>query len=99
MGFSHIVKIPAGASPRLTLEEQRAKKNRKARRFRRAVHLYPELERVPPRFAITHRNRYMVEKADLVIAYVSRARGGAYQAYRHALRKGKTVINLAETGA
>lgn len=59
--------------------------------------LYPELESVPPRFAISHRNRYMVEKADLVISYLCRSRGGAYQTYRHATSKGKTVINLAES--
>ena len=58
--------------------------------------LYPPLEQIPPRFAITHRNRYMVEIADLVIAYVTRQRGGAYQALRHALRKGKSVLNLSE---
>ena len=57
--------------------------------------LYPPLENVPPRFAITHRNRYMAESADLVIAYVCRQRGGAYQTLRHAERKGKTILNLA----
>ncbi len=60
--------------------------------------LYPPLEQVPPRFAITRRNRHMAEQADLVIAFVSRQWGGAYQTYRHAFRKGKTVINLTEIG-
>jgi uncharacterized phage-like protein YoqJ len=60
--------------------------------------LYPELENVPPRFAISHRNRYMVERADLVITYICRRRGGAYQTYRHALRKEKTLINMGEMG-
>ncbi len=57
--------------------------------------LYPDIENVPPRFAITHRNRYMVEKADFVMAYVEHAWGGAYQAYQYAKRKGKPVFNLS----
>ena len=84
-------------TPYLSVEYQRTHLTEAAARY--DLILYPEPERVPPRFAITYRNRYMVEQADLVIAYVCRARGGAYQAYRHALRKGKTVINLAEIGS
>lgn len=59
--------------------------------------VYPPLERIPPRYAILHRNRYMVERADLVIACITRSRGGAYQTYLHARRKGKTMINLADS--
>ena len=58
--------------------------------------LYPALERVPPKYAISHRNRYMVEHADLVIAYITHSRGGAYQTYCHAKRKGKVIYNLAD---
>lgn len=32
--------------------------------------IYPPLETVPPRFAISHRNRWMAEAADIVIAYI-----------------------------
>ena len=56
--------------------------------------LYPPLENVPPKFAISRRNKYMAEKADLVIAYIDRS--GAYQTYANAMQKGKTVINLAK---
>ena len=59
--------------------------------------VYPPLENVPPRYAILHRNRYMVERADLVIACITRSRGGAYQTYLHARRKGKAMINLADS--
>ena len=59
--------------------------------------VYPPLENVPPRYAILHRNRYMVERADLVIACITRSRGGAYQTYLHARRQGKTMINLADS--
>lgn len=59
--------------------------------------VYPPLEHIPPRYAILHRNRYMVERADLVIACITRSRGGAYQTYLHARRQGKTMINLADS--
>ena len=58
---------------------------------------YPEIEDKPKKYAITYRNRYMMEQADFVIAYVSHNFGGAYAAYRHAKRRGKTVFNLAES--
>jgi uncharacterized phage-like protein YoqJ len=59
--------------------------------------IYPEIEDKPLRFAITYRNRYMVEKADLVIAYVEHDWGGAYATYKHAKRKGKEIFNLANS--
>lgn len=57
---------------------------------------YPDLERVPKRFAITHRNRWMAENADAVIVYVKHPWGGAYQAYKHAERKQKRIFNLTQ---
>ncbi len=57
--------------------------------------IYPEgLESVPPRFAISKRNRWMVEKSDIVVTYVKYSTGGAVQAKKQAERKEKTVINL-----
>lgn len=41
--------------------------------------LYPPLEGTPPKFAISKRNEWMMENADLIIAYVERGYGGAYQ--------------------
>ena len=41
--------------------------------------VYPRLENVPPKYAISHCNRYMVEKADTVVAYVHHSWGGAAQ--------------------
>ena len=58
--------------------------------------VYPPIEKTPPRFAISKRNEWMISKADLVIAYVSRTYGGAYQTLQFARRKKKRVINLAE---
>ena len=58
--------------------------------------LYPEIEDKPLRFAIVYRNRYMVEKADYIVAYVSHDWGGAYTTYKYAKRKGKEIFNLAD---
>jgi len=46
--------------------------------------------------AITLRNRWMVEKADLILGYVERDRGGAYAAIKYAEKLGKRVINLSK---
>ena len=57
--------------------------------------IHPEIEDKPKRFAIVYRNKYMVEMADYIVAYVSHGWGGAYSTYNYARRKGKTIINLA----
>ena len=57
--------------------------------------IYPEIEKVPPKFAISYRNQWMVEKSDLVIAYVRNEWGGAYKTYMYAQRKNKRTFNLA----
>lgn len=46
--------------------------------------------------AMQIRNRSMVDRADLIICYVERAEGGAYQTVQYAKKQGKTIINLAE---
>lgn len=57
--------------------------------------IYPEgLESVPPRFAISKRNEWMIEKADIVVTYVKYSTGGAAQAKKLAERKGKTVMTV-----
>ncbi len=56
--------------------------------------LYPEIENKPLKLAILYRNRYMVEKADYVIAYIDHSWGGAYTTYQYAKRKGKVILNL-----
>ena len=58
--------------------------------------IYPDgLEFVPQRFAISHRNRWMAQRCDLVICYVERSYGGAYEACRQAQRRGVPILNLA----
>ncbi len=56
--------------------------------------IYPELESVPLRFAISYRNKWMVEKSDCVISYIKHTSGGAYQTYRFAKRKKKEIFNI-----
>ena len=58
--------------------------------------IYPEIENKPLRFAITYRNKWMVEKADCVVAYIDHECGGAYTAYKYAKRKGKYIFNLGK---
>ena len=56
--------------------------------------IYPEIESVPLRFAISARNRWMVENADIVICYINHLSGGAYTAIKHAKKHCKRIINL-----
>ena len=59
--------------------------------------IYPEgLETVPKRFAISYRNKWMLEQSDVVVTYVTHSFGGAAQFKEMAERQGKTVIELSE---
>lgn len=49
-----------------------------------------------PKAAITLRNRWMVDTADLVIAYIEHEEGGAYAAVRYAERGKKEIINISK---
>ena len=46
--------------------------------------------------AFQTRNRYMVDRADLIICYIDHKSGGAYQTIRYAEKQGKEILNLAE---
>ena len=61
--------------------------------------ILPEgIESVPKRFAITYRNRWMIDKSDFVVTYVVHdAASGAAQFKKLAERKGKAVIDLSMT--
>ncbi len=45
--------------------------------------------------AFQQRNRSMIDRADLVIFYVNKAQGGAYQSLQYAIKQNKNCINLA----
>lgn len=58
--------------------------------------LFPPLESVPPRYAISKRNEWMAAQADVVIAYVTHSWGGAAKTLEYARVKGKNVILYPE---
>lgn len=51
---------------------------------------------VHPKAAIGVRNREMAEQADLVVCFLTREEGGAYDAVSYARKIGKPVWNLAD---
>lgn len=58
--------------------------------------VYPPLETTPGRFAISHRNRWMVEASDVVVAYVLHDWGGAATTLRCAKQKKKQIISYRD---
>ena len=60
--------------------------------------MLPEgIETVHPRFAISWRNRWMINQSDYVVTYITHPWGGAAQFAEMAARKGKTVISICKT--
>lgn len=58
--------------------------------------VYPPLEKVPKKFAISRRNEWMVDRSDVVVSYVRHGWGGAVAALRYAERKKKRIVALAD---
>ena len=56
--------------------------------------IYPEIESVPLKFAISKRNEWMVKQADYVIGYVCTHYGGAYKTLLYAHKHKKPYTNL-----
>ena len=56
--------------------------------------IYPPIENVPYRYAIIRRNEWMIDSADIIIAYVKYSWGGAARTLEYAKRKKKTVIQI-----
>ena len=56
---------------------------------------YPVDVSTHPKAAITKRNRWMIENADLLVAFVEEGRrGGAEAALKYAKKLGRSIINL-----
>lgn len=53
---------------------------------------YPPLEKVPPRYAIVRRNKWMVCKSDVVISGVTHSWGGAAKTLEYAQQKNKVIF-------
>lgn len=60
--------------------------------------IFDNFEKVPLRFAISHRNDWMIKQSDYVISYITDTHkaGGAADFVRKATRWGKMVINVAD---
>ena len=59
--------------------------------------MIPEgLETVHPRYAISWRNKWMVNESEYVVAYVKHSWGGAAKYLEIAQKKNKTIVNIAE---
>lgn len=57
--------------------------------------IYPEgIEAIPKRFAISWRNKWMIEQSDIVVTYVTHTFGGAAQFKELAEQLQKMVVNL-----
>ena len=57
--------------------------------------IVPEgIENAHPRYAIVHRNNWMIDRSDYVVAYIIHPTGGAYQAVERAKKKGKIIITI-----
>ncbi len=57
--------------------------------------IYPNIEDKPMRFAISYRNKYIIEKADIVISCITHQYGGAYTTYKYAKKLCKEIFNIA----
>lgn len=52
------------------------------------------IEKIPKRFAIPWRNKWMIDRADYVLTYVTRPFGGAAQFSALAKSKGKIIYGI-----
>lgn len=59
--------------------------------------MLPEgIEEVPPRFAISWRNKWMLQRSDYVVTYITHSWGGAAHSAEMAEKQRKVVINIGE---
>ena len=54
------------------------------------------IESVHPRYAVSWRNKWMVNESDMVICYITHGWGGAAKYVELAEKKGKRVTNLRD---
>ena len=55
-----------------------------------------ELDNVLPRFAMSKRNDWILNRVDFVIVYVTKKFSNSYKIMQKAIKKGLTVINIAD---
>lgn len=60
-------------------------------------YMLPEgIESVHPRYAISWRNNWMIQRSDYVVTYITHSWGGAAKYAARAKRQQKTVINVGK---
>lgn len=58
--------------------------------------IYPEIENAPKRYAISRRNKWIVEHSNFILFYIIYSFGGAITALKHAENNNIPYINLAK---
>ena len=56
--------------------------------------VYPDIESVPKRYAISARNKWMVDVSDVIVSFVDHDWGGAAKTLEYAKKRGKRIISL-----
>ena len=56
--------------------------------------VYPDIESVPKRYAISARNKWMVDASDVIVSYVDHDWGGASKTLEYAKKRKKRIISL-----
>ena len=56
--------------------------------------LYPPLENILKQYAISHRNKWMVEQSSVIVAYVDHGWGGSVKTLEYAVKKGLRIISI-----
>ncbi|WP_028511414.1 hypothetical protein [Ruminococcus sp. NK3A76] len=60
------------------------------------VEVYYRSSQAHPKAAIQIRNRYMIDRSDLVVCCVQHNSGGAYLTLKYAEKQGKKIINISD---
>ena len=60
------------------------------------IEIYSHQNKCHYKSAFQKRNRNMVDRSDLVVFYVRRGEGGAYQTLKYANKSRKEILNLAQ---
>ena len=97
---AHIVKELKSSYPQTRSVFVTPYRTEKSLRAAKESNLYDEilfagLENIPPRLAIIKRNEYMVDQADLILAFVDHTWGGAYRTLSYAKKRKKNILNLS----
>ena len=80
-------------TPYIIVGQQEKIKNRMSLELYDSI-VYPPLEKTPLKFAISKRNEWMIDQADVVVSCITHGWGGAAATLRYAQRKKKRIISV-----